>query len=111
MKEYIISDNIQALTGMQLVGVDGVLIDEETKFEDAFRAVLADDTIGVLMISPQLIASHQKQVDDVRFNQANYRDVFQPGGSPFFERLRSIFTGELSRRSTCFKSFKRVWRF
>lgn len=90
MKEYIITDNIQALTGMQLVGVDGVLIDEETKFEDAFRAVLADDTIGVLMISPQLIASHQKQVDDVRFNRSKPLIVEIQGPAEYAHSQSSI---------------------
>ncbi|KAA9218220.1 MULTISPECIES: V-type ATP synthase subunit F [Aerococcus] len=90
MKQYLISDNVHSLTGMKLVGVDGVLIKDQDSFEEAFQAVLERNDIGVLMISPQLIADHQDLVDEVRFNRSTPLIVEMLGPNEYASEQSSI---------------------
>ena len=42
MKMYLISDNIDTLTGMRLAGVEGVVVHEMQEVKEALDKVLAD---------------------------------------------------------------------
>lgn len=68
MKQFVIVDNIQTLTGMRLAGIEGQMVDDKHPFEDIIKNKLNDKTLGVIMISPSLIEAHQDFVDDLRFN-------------------------------------------
>lgn len=70
MKAYVICDNLDTLTGLRLVGIEGVMIKKNADFEPAFNKAVANDGIGILYISPSLIESNQDLVNDVRFNRA-----------------------------------------
>lgn len=70
MKQFVIADNLDTLTGLRLAGINGQVVDENQSFEAIFNNTLSSKEYGVIMISPQLIAAHQELVDDVRFNQA-----------------------------------------
>ncbi|MDK6232778.1 V-type ATP synthase subunit F [Aerococcus sanguinicola] len=70
MKQYVISDNLDSLTGMRLAGIDGVLVQETKDFRPNFDAVIKDKDYGIVMISPALIEANQEIIDEVRFNQA-----------------------------------------
>jgi V/A-type H+-transporting ATPase subunit F len=69
MKAYVICDNLDTLTGLRLVGIEGEIV-KPAEFEPAFKRVIADKSIGILYLSPSLIESNQDLVNDVRFNQA-----------------------------------------
>lgn len=55
MRFYIISDNTDSLVGMRLVGIDGVVIHDKTTFLDTLHTLIADDTIGVILITTKLV--------------------------------------------------------
>ena len=54
MKMYLISDNIDTLTGMRLAGVDGVEVHSEEAFRKAFEGAFARKDIGILLITEKL---------------------------------------------------------
>ncbi|MDO4680443.1 MAG: V-type ATP synthase subunit F [Aerococcus sp.] len=70
MKQYVIADNIQTVTGMRLAGVDGTLIGEADDFSSTLNQAVSDNEIGIIMISPSLIKAHQQEVDLIRFNRS-----------------------------------------
>ncbi|KAA9302049.1 MULTISPECIES: V-type ATP synthase subunit F [Aerococcus] len=70
MKQFVISDNLDSLTGMRLAGIDGVLVQEAEAFRPNFDAVIKNKDYGIVMISPALIEANQAAIDEVRFNQA-----------------------------------------
>lgn len=70
MKQYVIADNIQTITGMRLAGISGVMIGEDDDFTQALDQAVSDDEIGIIMISPALIKAHQQAVDAIRFNRS-----------------------------------------
>ncbi len=50
MKMFVISDNTDTLTGMQLAGIKGVVVHEKNEFQDAFNKVILDKSIGIVLI-------------------------------------------------------------
>ncbi len=70
MKAYVICDNLDTLTGLRLVGIEGEIVEKSADFEPVFKKAIANKDTGILYISPSLIESNQDLVNDVRFNQA-----------------------------------------
>ena len=46
MKYFLISDNVDTLAGMRLVGVKGVVVHEEDEVRAAFSLITAEWTAG-----------------------------------------------------------------
>lgn len=51
MKMYLISDNVDTLTGMRLAGVDGVVVHEREELRRALETTLADKEIGIILLT------------------------------------------------------------
>ena len=48
---YLISDNIDTLTGMRLAGVDGIVVHEREELRCAIENAMEDKDIGVIPVS------------------------------------------------------------
>lgn len=51
MKFFLISDNIDTSTGMRLAGIEGVVVHEAEEVEEALDKVIADESIGIILIT------------------------------------------------------------
>ncbi len=51
MKIFVISDNVDTLTGMRLAGVDGVLAHTREEFSRALALALKDPANGVVLLT------------------------------------------------------------
>ena len=51
MKMYLISDNIDTLTGMRLAGVEGAVVHERQELREEIGRVIADKEIGILLLT------------------------------------------------------------
>ena len=47
MRMYLLSDNVDTLTGMRMSGVDGVVLHEEQELRDKLKTLLDDEDIAV----------------------------------------------------------------
>ena len=56
MKYFLISDNVDTLAGMRLVGVRGVVVHEEDEVRAALDKACADPDIGLVLITDKLVA-------------------------------------------------------
>ena len=56
MKYFLISDNVDTLAGMALVGVRGVVVHEEDEVRAALDKVCSDPEVGLVLITDKLIA-------------------------------------------------------
>ena len=56
MKLYLISDDADALTGLHLAGVEGVLVSDAAEAETAILKAIEDPTIGILLMTDSLAA-------------------------------------------------------
>ena len=68
MKLYLISDNIDTLTGMRLAGIEGVVVHEEQELRDALNHALSDRDIGIILLTekfgrdfPDIISSVRRE--------------------------------------------------
>ncbi len=56
MKYFLISDNVDTLAGMRLVGVRGVVVHEPEEMNQALEKACADPEIGLVLITDKLVA-------------------------------------------------------
>lgn len=69
MRMYLISDNVDTYTGMRLAGVDGVVVHSKTELKEQLDKVLADKTIGILMITEKFSRTFPETIDDIKLNR------------------------------------------
>ena len=51
MKMYLISDNVDTLTGMRLAGIEGCVVHEKEELKEALDKVLADPSVGIVLLT------------------------------------------------------------
>ena len=56
MKYFLISDNVDTLAGMQLVGVRGVVVHEPDEVRTALEKACADPDVGLVLMTDKLVA-------------------------------------------------------
>ena len=69
MKMFVISDNVDTETGMRLAGVDGVVVHERDEFNAALERVLADNRIGILLITEKLAKTFSDRVGKLKIDR------------------------------------------
>lgn len=69
MRIFLISDNVDTYTGMRLAGVYGVVIHSRDHLKQQLDTVLADKTIGVVLITEKLSAEFPDIINDVKLNR------------------------------------------
>ena len=68
MKMYLISDNVDTLTGMRLAGVDGVVVHEREELRRALETTLADKEIGIILLTEKFGREFPEIIADVKLN-------------------------------------------
>ena len=68
MRYYLISDNIDTLTGMRLVGIDGTIISEEKELSDKLDEILKDKSIAVLLLTESINNMCKSRLLDIKLN-------------------------------------------
>lgn len=68
MNMFLISDNVDTLTGMRLAGVEGVVVHEKEKLKEAIDKVLADREIGIVLLTEKFGRDYPDVVNDVKLN-------------------------------------------
>lgn len=69
MKIYLISDNVDTYTGMRLAGVEGAVVHEKSELKDELEKVLADKSIGIVLLTEKFGREFPDIVDDVKLNR------------------------------------------
>ncbi|MEF9940054.1 MAG: V-type ATP synthase subunit F [Clostridium sp.] len=66
MKMYLISDNIDTLTGMRLAGVEGVVVHEKSEIKAALDKALADKEIGIILLTEKFGRDYPDLINSVK---------------------------------------------
>ena len=69
MRMFLISDNVDTLTGMRLAGIDGVVVHEKQEIKQALDEVLSQKDIGIILMSEKLGKEIPEIVDDIKLNR------------------------------------------
>ena len=57
---YLISDNIDTLTGMRLAGVDGIVVHEREELRCAIENAMEDKDVGVILLTIGIVLLTEK---------------------------------------------------
>ena len=68
MKLFLISDNIDTLTGMRLAGIEGIVVHETFEVMEAIEEILNDPEIGILLITEKLGQLVPQRISDIKLN-------------------------------------------
>lgn len=68
MKMFLISDNVDTLTGMRLAGIQGVIAHTENEINNELDIILRDREVGVLLITEKIGDLIEKRVLDIKLN-------------------------------------------
>ena len=66
MKMYLISDNVDTLTGMRLAGVDGVVVHERNELREAIENAMTDKTVGIIRLTEKFGREVPDLIDEIR---------------------------------------------
>lgn len=69
MKMYLISDNVDTLTGMRLAGVEGVVVHERRELKEALESVMDNKEIGVILLTEKFGREFPEIIDDIKLNR------------------------------------------
>ena len=62
---YLISDNIDTLTGMRLAGVDGVVVHERNELREAIENAMNDKTVGIILLTEKFGREFPDLIDEI----------------------------------------------
>ena len=68
MKYFLISDNIDTLAGLRMVGVDGVVVHEENEVRDAIERAAADPDVRLVLVTTRLFQSFSHMIFQYKLN-------------------------------------------
>ena len=66
MKMYLISDNVDTLTGLRLAGVDGVVVHERNELREAIENAMSDKTVGIILLTEKFGREFPDLIDEIR---------------------------------------------
>ena len=69
MKMFLISDNVDTLTGMRLAGVEGCIVHERAELRKALEAAIANKENGIILLTEKFGREFPDIIDDVRLNR------------------------------------------
>ena len=69
MKMFLISDNVDTLTGMRLAGVEGCIVRERAELRKALEDAIANKENGIILLTEKFGREFPDIIDDVRLNR------------------------------------------
>ena len=69
MKMYLISDNVDTLTGMRLSGVDGVVVHEKEELKKALETAMSDASIGIVLLTEKFGRDFPELIDEMKLKR------------------------------------------
>ena len=70
MKMYLISDNVDTLTGMRLAGVDGIVVHERDELREAIENAMNDKTVGVILLTEKFGREFPDLLDEIKLGRS-----------------------------------------
>lgn len=69
MKMFLISDNVDTLTGMRLAGVEGCIVHERAELRKALEDAIANKENAIILLTEKFGREFPDIIDDVRLNR------------------------------------------
>lgn len=69
MKMYLISDNVDTLTGLRLAGVDGIVVHEKEELRQALETAMSDASIGIVLLTEKFGREFPELIDEIKLKR------------------------------------------
>ena len=69
MKFFLISDNIDTLMGLRLVGIEGVVVHTRHDFLTTLEEKMKDHSIGVILVTTKLVDMCPDIISEIKLKQ------------------------------------------
>lgn len=69
MKMFVISDNIDTLTGLRMVGITGSVVHTEEELKREIEKIILDSEIGIVLIMEQLSKKFPEVVKEIKLDR------------------------------------------
>ena len=66
---YLISDNVDTLTGMRLAGVDGVVVHEKEELRSAIETAMEDPDGGIVLLTERFGREFPELIDEIKLKR------------------------------------------
>lgn len=66
---YLISDNVDTLTGMRLTGVDGVVVHEQGELKEAIEKAMDDESIGIILLTEKFGREFPDLINEIKLRR------------------------------------------
>lgn len=70
MRMFLISDNIDTVTGMRLAGVGGVVVHEREEAVKALKNAMNDKSIGIILVTEIVVELLPEIIADMKLNHS-----------------------------------------
>lgn len=68
MKFFLLSDNVDTLTGMRLAGINGVIVHERDEILAAFYEACRNNDIGIILMTELLAEKVPEELKEIRLD-------------------------------------------
>lgn len=69
MRMFLISDNVDTLTGMRLAGIEGIVVHEKDEIKETLDNILCNKDISIILITEKLGKEIPEIIDDIKLNR------------------------------------------
>lgn len=69
MKFYLISDNVDTMMGMNLAGINGVVVHEDKEVREALTKAMDMEDVAVILMTERLVQLCPELVYDLKLNR------------------------------------------
>ena len=69
MRSYLISDNIDTLVGMQMAGIESIVLHEKEEIIEKIRELKKDKGIGIIIITEAIALLIPGEVDIIKLSK------------------------------------------
>ena len=66
---YLISDNVDTLTGMRLAGVDGVVVHERQELKTAIESAMNDPTVWIILLTEKFGREFPDLINEIKLER------------------------------------------
>ena len=66
---YLISDNIDTLTGMRLAGVDGVMVHTREELRSVIYEAMHDKTVGIILLTEKFGREFPNLINEIKLER------------------------------------------
>ncbi len=68
MKFFLISDNVDTLTGMRLAGINGTIVHERTEMLEVLEQSCNNQEIGIILITELLAEMAHEEIKEIKLD-------------------------------------------